>query len=75
MNAASMTHERTLTVNHDGGIDVPPSLVENLRLQPGQQVDVVSDGRQLRITSTKFHGFADWREISHQLLDEQDTAT
>ncbi|MFK7955151.1 MAG: AbrB/MazE/SpoVT family DNA-binding domain-containing protein [Lysobacterales bacterium] len=75
MNTASIDNDHTLTVNQDGAIVVPASLVQNLRLRPGQHVDVVNDGLQLRLTRPEVHAFADWRDISHQLLDEDGNVT
>ncbi|MEM6576300.1 MAG: AbrB/MazE/SpoVT family DNA-binding domain-containing protein [Pseudomonadota bacterium] len=70
MNAANGYVEKTLTVNADGAIVVPAAMVADIELQPGQQVEVMHDGQQLRLTRPEVHAYADWRDISHQLLDD-----
>ncbi len=62
--------DHCLTVNQNGAIVVPSALVAALELLPGQQVEVMHDGQQLRLAPPQVHLYADWRDLSHQLLDE-----
>ena len=59
-----------LTVKEDGSLVVPPQVVGTLALQPGEPVDVVNEGHQLRLTRPGLHLYAAWRDISHELLDD-----
>ena len=68
----AMSNVESLTVNHDGCIVIPAAVVDQLDLAPGQSVDVVSDEKQLRLSRPEVHAYADWRHISHGLLDDQE---
>ncbi|MEM9531894.1 MAG: AbrB/MazE/SpoVT family DNA-binding domain-containing protein [Pseudomonadota bacterium] len=67
-----MSNVESLTVNRDGCIVIPATVVDQLDLAPGQSVDVVSDEKQLRLSRPEVHAYADWRHISHGLLDGQE---
>ena len=53
---------------------IPPEMLEELRLEPGSEVEVVSEGGSIRVRSAKSRPPDDLMEFAHRFTKKYETA-